>query len=172
MLKAKKYSIWLMPTGEIYKKLNGLIFQLSREYNTPKFEPHVTLFGRILGHKEEVILKTAQLASMVKPYKIELNRVEYLDEYFRCLFLKAKETNKVIKANQEAKKIFSRETDLKYMPHLSLMYGDFTPQIKEKIITEIGKKIPVSFDVDNIHLFSTDSKPQNWRRIKKFYLSH
>ena len=58
------------------------------------------------------------------------------------------------------------------MPHLSLMYGDFTPQIKEKIITEIGKKIPISFDVDNIHLFSTDSKPKNWRRIKKFPLSY
>jgi 2'-5' RNA ligase len=170
MSKTKGYSLWLMPIGEVYNKLNNLISELSRKYNTPHFEPHVTLIGEVLGSEEEIVLKTAQLTSVVRPYRIELGRVEYLNEYFRCLFLRVRETHEVMRANQISRKIFGRETDPKYMPHLSLMYGDFAPQIKEEIIAKIGKEIFVGFDVESIHLFSTNGEPKDWYRVKEFSL--
>lgn len=170
MLKAKGYSLWLMPTGEVYDRLNTLISQLSRKYNTPDFEPHVTLIGEVLGSADEIVSKTAQFATVVQSYRIGVGRVEYLNEYFRCLFLRAKETDEVMRANQEAREIFSQETDPRYMPHLSLMYGDFPPQTKEEIIAEIGKEISVGFDVESIHLFSTNGEPKDWYRVKEFSL--
>jgi 2'-5' RNA ligase len=170
MSKAKSYSLWLMPTGEVYDRLNTLISQLSREYYTPYFKPHVTLIGEVLDSENEVISNIAHLTSVIHPYRIELGRVQYRNEYFRCLFLKAKETDEVMRANQEARKIFSRQSDLKYMPHLSLMYGDFTTQTKEEIIADIGREISVGFDVDSIHLFSTDGAPKDWYRVKQFSL--
>ncbi|GAI00820.1 unnamed protein product, partial [marine sediment metagenome] len=33
MTIAKGYSIWLIPTGEVYRKLAEIIFQLSKKYS-------------------------------------------------------------------------------------------------------------------------------------------
>jgi 2'-5' RNA ligase len=165
MLKTQEYSLWLMPSGEIYERLNSLISQLSRKYKTPVFEPHLTLLGGVLGSEADILSKTNQLTSVLQPYRIELSQVEYLAEYFRCLFIKAKETDEVMNANLEARKIFDRQNDTEYMPHLSLMYGDFPPRIKEEIIEEIGKEISVSFDVSLVHLFSTTGEPKDWYRV-------
>ena len=37
------YSIWLMPSGDVYVLLARVIADLGRTYNAPLFEPHVTL---------------------------------------------------------------------------------------------------------------------------------
>jgi len=52
MSKAKGYSLWLMPTEEVYDGLNTIISQLSRKYSTQYFKPHVTLIGEILGSED------------------------------------------------------------------------------------------------------------------------
>jgi len=36
-----------------------------------------------------------------------------------------------MRTNQEARKIFDQEVDPKYMPHLSLLYGDFPSNRQE-----------------------------------------
>ncbi len=170
MLKTKEYTLWLMPSGEIYDRLNSLISQLGRKYETPVFEPHITFLGGVLGTEADIVSKTNQLASVLHPYRVELGQVEYLAEYFRCLFVKVKETDEVMNANLEARKIFDRQNGTKYMPHLSLMYGDFPSRIKEEIIEEIGKEISVSFDVSLVHLFSTNGEPKDWYRVKELSL--
>ncbi len=54
------------------------------------------------------------------------------------------------------------------MPHLSLMYGNFSPQIKENILLEIGKEIHLSFDVSSIHLVSINGEPKDWCIVEEF----
>jgi hypothetical protein len=56
MVKAKGYSLWLMPIGDIYRRLSETISQLSSEYGTPNFQPHITLLGE-LSEDEEYIIK-------------------------------------------------------------------------------------------------------------------
>jgi 2'-5' RNA ligase len=168
--KGTGYSIWLIPENGVYRKLSDLISQLSREHNTPSFDPHVTLIGGVLGSEQEVVSKTDRLASIIKPYKVGARNVEYLNEYFKCLFLRVKETDEVVRANSEARKVFGKQSDLKYMPHLSLMYGNLSPQAKEQIIAKIGREIPVTFDVNSIRLFSTNGRLEEWYEVENFPL--
>lgn len=58
----------------------------------------------------------------------------------------------------------------KYIPHLSLMYGNFPSELKEKIIAEIGKDFNMNFEIKSIHLFSTLGEPEDWYRVKEFAL--
>ena len=53
--KASRYSLWLMPTGEVRQRLAAAILDLSREYAVPAFKPHVTLAGGIVGPAREVV---------------------------------------------------------------------------------------------------------------------
>ncbi|MDI6602625.1 MAG: 2'-5' RNA ligase family protein [Patescibacteria group bacterium] len=154
----------------MYNKLANLITKLSKQYGSPKFEPHVTLLANISGAEKDIIFKTSQLAILINSFKIRLTKVEYRNEYFKCLFIKVEETKDIINANLKAREIFNREWDSEYIPHLSLMYGDFLPEIKEKIIKEIGKKFDIIFAVNSIHLFTAEGRPEDWQRIKEFIL--
>jgi len=110
MSKAQGYSLWLIPTGETYDRLNNIIVSLSKRYKTQYFEPHVTLVGGILGSEDDVISKTSQLTALLHPHMIELSRIDFLNEYFRCLFVKARETAYVMSANQLARGVYGQET--------------------------------------------------------------
>ena len=169
-MRAEGYSIWLIPSGDVYQKLAEIISQLSDKYSAPNFEPHVTLIGDLLGAKEEIISKTTKLAGSLKPFEIKLKRVDYLDEYFKCLFVRAEKTKELIQANNLAKEIFNRKFDPEFMPHLSLLYGDFIPEIKEKILGDLGREFNIDFEVKSIHLFSTTGEVKDWHRIKEFPL--
>lgn len=168
----QKYSIWLMPSGKVYNKLAKIISQLSEKYSSPHFEPHITLLGLTIGAEEEVITKTFQLAKILQPFEITFNKVDYSDEYFRILFIRVKETKDIMEANLKAREIFNRQGDPKYIPHLSLMYGNFSPEIKEKIIKDIGGKFNIRLRVKSIHLFKLKTKgdPKSWCKIKEFVL--
>lgn len=160
-----------MPPGDVCNQLTEVILQLSRKYSTPNFEPHVTLLGGLTGTEEEILSKTSKLANLIQPYAINLTKMDYLDECFKCLFIKVEETESVLKANVKAREIFNQQQDPKYMPHLSLIYGSLSPDTKERIIKEIVGKFDFKFEARSIHVFLTDSKPENWSRVKEFPLS-
>jgi 2'-5' RNA ligase len=169
-IKIEKYSLWFMPEGDVYKKLADLITRLSEKYSAPYFEPHITILHSLAIPKEEMIVKTSELAIKIHPFEIELTTVDYLSEYFRCLFVRARETEELINANLKAREIFNRQSDPKYTPHLSLLYGEFPLKIKEEIIREIGREFNESFRVKSIHIFSSEEDISNWHRIKEFNL--
>jgi 2'-5' RNA ligase len=169
-MKAKGYSIWLIPTGEIYQKLSKIISQLSRKHSAPNFEPHVTLIGDLLGSEKEIIDKTSELAKSLEPFEIKLNKAGYLDNYWRCLFIQAEKTKELIQANKITKKIFNRTSDPEYFPHLSLMYGDFSSKTKEEILADLGKEFDTSFEIKSLHLISTTGEVKDWYRVREFLL--
>ncbi len=162
------YSIWIQPTGEVCSELSDIISRLSREYSTPAFEPHITLLGELVGQEEELVSRTRQLAIQLHPYVVELEDVDGLDEFYRCLFVHIKETDPVMAANAQARKLFRRKSDGKYMPHLSLLYGDLKPTTKEEIKASLGKTIRWNFPVDRIHLVSTYGNTKDWYHLGEF----
>ena len=164
------YSLWLMPSGHVRNRLADLISRLSGEYSSPGFEPHVTLIGNLPGPERETVSKTSELAASIRPLKIELDRVDFLDEYFRCLFIRAKKTEGLMQANLKARRVFGRLQDPAYMPHLSLMYGNFAPAVKRGVIATIGKEFDFGFVAKSVHLFSTGGKPGDWYRVGEFPL--
>lgn len=159
-----------MPTGDLYDELSQTIHHLGQLYETPVLEPHVTLLGGVTGPEEEVTSKTKQLASQIAGYEIKLGWPDYLSEYFRCLFLRVEEKKPVMEASHRARTVFDRHGDLRYFPHLSLMYGRLGPGVKQTIVPRIGDYFGKKFEVSSIHLFSTEGEPRDWYRIREFLL--
>ncbi len=168
MTRSNGYSLWLIPSNDVYRRLTETISQLSRKYSTPKFEPHITLIGEVDDIEEELVSKTGQLASISNPFTVKLTYVDYLDQYFRCIFLRVEETDDLMMANNKARETFGRQQDPKFMPHLSLMYGNFSSELKQQVIVEIGRNFNLSFDINSVHLFSTDGEPKDWYRVREF----
>lgn len=169
-MRTTGYSIWLVPEGEVYKKLDQLIVKLSRKYKSPYFAPHVTLVGEILLPGGEVVKRTKILAYSLNPFTVYLNKVGHGDFYFRSLFIRAMKTRKIMAAYKTAIKIFAAIKPKPYMPHLSLIYGNYSEETKNEMIKEIGRKFDINFKIDKIYLYKTDGKVGDWRKIAEFVL--
>ena len=174
MRDERKYALWLMPEGEISEKLDALIRGLASKCGAPLFTPHITLLGGLRGPEEKILSGVPFLAAALKPFVVTLTQLDYLDEYYRCLFARAEETRDVMDAHFLAEKIldtFITREDTEFMPHLSLMYGDFPVSLKKEIINDLGAELNINFPVNSIHLFSTDGGPGDWHRVKEFPLA-
>jgi 2'-5' RNA ligase len=171
MDRKKEYSLWLMPNGKEYERARDMILKIAKNNSAPVFEPHVTLLGDIAGYEEEVSRRTSELAGKLKPFRIRLIGTGYLESFFRCLFIKAGKTKQLMKANDAARKIFGRRDDRPFMPHLSILYGHYSPESKEKIIKDIGR-FKLEFVADRIFLVSSSSEIpiKEWRVLEEFRL--
>ena len=164
------HSLWLKPTSSIYQELVKIIENLSGKYSAPIFEPHVTLIGGLTDSEDNIIKKILRLINLVKPIKIKLTRIGCLNEYYRCLFLIAEETGSLINANLKTREIFGHMQNAKFLPHLSLLYGNFDTKLKEEIIKSLRDEFDIEFEARSIYLVSTRNKPKDWYEIKKFSL--
>lgn len=166
----RTYALWLMPSGQVYRQLAARILDLSREYATAEFEPHVTLLGGITGPEREVRSRSADLARRMRPFVVRLTKIDYLDEYFRCVFVRVAATHYVMKANRVAREIFNLQNRPTYMPHLSLMYGNLPSRAKKRIAADLGRRFDLEFEVRRVHVILTRGEPREWRRVRAFRL--
>jgi len=164
-VKREVYSLWLMPSGKLAIQLRTLIAKLSNEYLTPTFEPHVTLIGELNLPKATVIARTKKLAAQTEPFEVKLSQVANLDRYFRCVFIKAHNTKGLMNAYSAARVLFEQENAEKYIPHLSLVYGNLKSHTRQSIIRDIGEKMDVGFSAKEIYLYYTGGQPHDWRRV-------
>ena len=167
-MKGEGYAIFLIPSSEVYSKLSGIISSLGKKYSTPIFEPHVTVLATIQGKEKEIIEKTSRFAGLLKPCTVRLTTVDYFDEYWRCLFIRVEKTKPVIHSMEKASGIFGFRFYPEFLPHLSLMYGNFPKGTKEKIISEIGRAFNLAFEARSLHLVDCSGEPEEFRRVREF----
>jgi 2'-5' RNA ligase len=166
----QKYSLWFMPTGPVERKFSQLIVQLAEHYSSPKFPPHVTLIGSIEAQEKELDSRVQELASLIHSFPIQLTNIDYTDYYYRALFVRIEHSEEVLTAYQQAKKVFPSNQATDYMPHLSLLYGDFSVETKKEIIKEIGENFTDEFEVDTLYLYLTEGAASGWQKIRAYPL--
>lgn len=164
-----KYSIWITPQGEIQSKLSEIITDLSKKYDAPDFEPHMTLLGDIDLDEETVLEKTEQLVSELKKFPLTLREISFSTTYFQSVFVRVKSTSVLMNANLKAKEIFEYDNSV-FMPHISLIYGEHDMVLREKIAAEIKLSENLSFTAEKLVIVPSTLNPDDWRPIADFSL--
>jgi 2'-5' RNA ligase len=159
-----------MPTGDVCERLKHILQRLSARYGAPEFPPHVTLLGGCVGPRRELIRQSARVAAALRPFALRLTEIDCRDEYFRCLFVHAALTEPLRKAHYVARQVFGHTREPSFMPHLSLLYGNFPRSLKEEVLAEMGARLDVQFKVRSLHLYRTHGEPRHWRRVASFGL--
>ena len=171
-MKQRTYSLWLMPTEAIYQEFSRLISQLAKENSSIEFQPHITLIGNVEAREEEMIMKTREVASLIHPYPVKLLDIGYTNYYYRALYLNVQPSSEVLTAYQVAREIFPDASNTSYMPHLSLLYGDFPIVVKEQIIRKIGNNFTHEFEAHTLYLYLTEGAASDWEKIEAFPLQN
>lgn len=166
-MKAKGYSLWIMPKGGVLEIMQKTINTLAEKYSAPIFNPHITVLGDLEMPEREILKKTELIAKNSKPFKVKCKDIGIEDYYFRCLYLKVKLSSELILLNEEASRVFHIENSLPYMPHISLLYGDYPIDVKKKIISNLKDTLDFNFIVGSIHVFHAFGEPNEWIEVKE-----
>lgn len=170
-MQTDQFSIWIVPSGDFYSEYKRIIQEFSKEFGTPEFDPHVTLLGGLTGTYADIFEKTKQLAALLKPYLLELENFGYEDYYFRSLYIKVRQSEKVMEAYKTAIKVFKVPDPQPYMPHLSLLYGNISLAEKRAATSRIQFEVNRSFRVDQLSLYLVSGKVNEWRVVGNASLS-
>mmetsp|Transcript_15962 Transcript_15962/g.23478 ORF Transcript_15962/g.23478 Transcript_15962/m.23478 type:complete len:196 (+) Transcript_15962:68-655(+) len=165
------HSLWMCPRdGASKDAYSSIIANTASILNSFVYPPHVTLVAAMMTDADDVVRRTKELAKELAPYDFEFDTLEMRDAYFQSIYARLKQTPQVMQANATARKFFlERQSDPEYMPHLSLVYGDFgadeketklIPALQKKLLT--NKKATSSFRVDAIEVWSTQGDVKDW----------
>lgn len=148
---------------------------LSREYSTPLLEPHLTLYGRIVGEEAEICAKTKNIAELISPFPIHFTEFVQRDDFFRSIFMKAARTADLERAYQSADAslkpfLHSKYQRREFIPHLSLMYGALPGEEKRRIIASLDRALLAPFTADVVSLYRLVQEPAEWIKVNDFSL--
>lgn len=165
------YALWLVPDAPAYEKLALLIEELSSTHGTPRFEPHVTLLSGIINSEEEAVEQCRLFASSQSILSAQLIEIQYLEQFYRCLFFKTDTNKALLQLRQQAEEQFAHTQVRPFVPHLSFLYGSLPKFKKESIIEQLGNRFFVNLVFRKIRLIEIRQRPEFWRVVADFPLS-
>ncbi|MGB9665563.1 MAG: hypothetical protein ACPL25_11700 [Ignavibacteria bacterium] len=163
--EAKGYSIWLLFEKNIEDFFQSIIYQLSSQFNSPEFIPHITLISRLEGNESELLKKFEQF-SHLKSFKVETKKVSYSYEFYRSLFIEIDKSTELKNIFEFATKVFNIKIDFEnFHPHISLLYSFEKSEVKLKVIEKSLQDIPKEIKISKMGFFKTKGRPEDWELL-------
>ena len=166
------YHVFFEPTGEVNEQLETVVHNLSTEYGGPLFQSHVTLLAMIPEEDEALLLeKTRLLATRISAFEISFSKLCAEDRYFRTLYMKANVSEELSKSRALVLEAFGMEEVGEYMPHLSLLYGNYDEARKQETIQTLQHLVPLTFQANVLTLWKTPGDASTWRKVGEYSLT-
>ncbi|NNE33781.1 MAG: hypothetical protein HKN13_00995 [Rhodothermales bacterium] len=147
------------------RRLQGIVDRLADKYDGPVFTPHVTLLSPLAGEQAALIETNRRLAAGLDRFNLDLTVPEAGTTFFQCIYMRVAENPSLSRTRQAAAKAFALSAD-DYMPHLSLYYGNVSPDRRAAILKTIPAQAKCSFPVGAIQLIRADSEqPVDWHCV-------
>lgn len=164
-MKTTGCSLWLLLPSPIRLQLGKVIEDLSASYDSPKFDPHITLVGSLIESKEKIIGAASALFADLPPLPIQLAGFGYAEPWSRCLYIEVVKTPDLMQAYERTSRYLPYGRNAPYHPHISLLYGTYSLEVKTRILATLAQWAGTTFTVDTAAVVSTDGAPQSWHYL-------
>ena len=158
-----KYSIWIIPPEPIFSQLSRIINETSYKYNSPVFEPHLTILGNIDHELGEIKQTVEKIVSDLDDLNLSFGPVSFSTTYFQSVLIRINSTAKLMQLHFDIKKLLKNE-NIVYMPHISLMYGNHDMETREKIALGINLRLN-PFISKQIVIIPEKPEPEDWKPV-------
>jgi 2'-5' RNA ligase len=165
------YSIWLMPSDKELMRYQEIIDEFSLRFDTPGFEPHITLFTGIETLTDDLIYQISVLAALTDTFELMFKELALKNNYFQAIYLKPDFNNSLSTMNEELTVLFP-SVNYAFKPHLSLLYGNISKENKEDYLRQFDSTILGSFHATTLRIMKTVGEVEMWQVIEDFPLHH
>ena len=166
-MKGVGFSLWIVPEGEVRRRLSALVRALARRYGGPVFEPHVTLLAGVPGNARDVLERARTVVRSRAPFEVRFTGPEAGDTYFRCLYLRVQPSPELLALHEAAREAFGRKDEPPYSPHLSLLYAN---PPAPPVLEEVRVKAPAGFGAQRVDVYATEGEVARWHRLGRLRL--
>ncbi|KAI5478799.1 hypothetical protein MNV49_004625 [Pseudohyphozyma bogoriensis] len=185
-------SLWLSPPPS--SPLYALLQKLSHSLNTVSFQPHATLVADdIVPAHEDLVerikkgVQTWRDEGNTVPLELGFQDVRQGDKFYQCVLAALSPNPSLFSLHQHLLSAFDVPipSPPTYFPHLSLIYGEFSPAQKSQIIDDLWENGEVvntedkngveivgarGFEPTEILLVRTAGPPPTWEIIERIPL--
>ncbi len=167
-------TLWLLPDAPAFDEIRALITELSARHRSPAFEPHITLLSGILDREEQALEKAQAIAERFSPISAAFRQVEYLEEYYRCLFFSTTHSSELLQIRAECEQIFEHTNIQPFVPHISFLYGAIPVFQKQAIAEDIARHraqlLLRPLRMPTLRLVRTQRTPEFWETVAEWTL--
>lgn len=158
------YSLWLCPEENVLPRIRRWMSSLESTFDSPAFEPHITILGEIENAPETLIRFASRMAEVLLPCEVNFKKITYSSDYFRALALEAALPGSIL----QARSLLCAEigkTDLPYNPHLSLLYGEFSENEKKAAFETLHLRLPLALSFGKLKVVKTEGEVSSWKSL-------
>ena len=84
----RQYSLWLVPSGYQFERLQALVWDLAKEHGSPRYVPHVTAVGELSGTLTQIGRQAQELADHTHPLEAVMTTVAWSkDDYWMSFYM-------------------------------------------------------------------------------------
>ncbi|OGJ55238.1 hypothetical protein A3D11_01150 [Candidatus Peribacteria bacterium RIFCSPHIGHO2_02_FULL_49_16] len=163
------YALWLEPAEPKRTELRQLIMTLSEQMSGPLFAPHCTVLAHIEGNLLDIRRRVRELVSGAESFPLMLLHAELRKQWNRCLYLRVGISEELFMLNERAQKLFEKQEE--FLPHISVLYGEFPEHEKERLIKDAGFNLPCEIQMNTLSLNNLhSSNVEDWKIIERYSL--
>lgn len=151
-------ALWLVPPTTRRSEYATFIDALADRYGTPRFVPHVTLLTEVPSCDETQL---RELAESCRGIELQPRGLATFDDYYRALVVQFDLTDGLARARDVATRAFRADAGA-YEPHLSLMYGDVSAEVREEARRSIEATAFPPFVPEVLQLVDCVGPPDRW----------
>ncbi len=131
-------AFWLVPAPREREFFASLIEEFARRFDSPVFEPHLTLVGGIANHDRT--LQAFRKRSVNARCELEIEGVHFSERYTKTLFVCFHLSDELRELRNAITQALDLESEDDFDPHLSLLYKKMPPAEQEELARSI--KLP------------------------------
>ena len=137
------WSVWLLPKAEDNKIFTEYIALYSKLYGSDRFFPHVTLFGRMNVNPKLFYSFFNKVRSESEIDNVQTLKIKIGDPPWKRMYIPLSLNKSLLELQKKIDKKLRQYRNYKFDPHVSLAYGNFTPDKKD--ISLISYEDMISF---------------------------
>ena len=169
MRKSKGYWLWgQFPKCETLY-LNSIKDEVQSTLNSPKFDIHLTLAGPYDNLNENFLNNLDSISKNNQKIELTLENYDFSDEFYKSFFIKTNKPLALSNLRDSINSIYQISTKKKYLPHISLAYGNHKKQDKDILISKLIK-LKDKISISKISCVDVDEDLSYWRILKTFNL--
>jgi 2'-5' RNA ligase len=143
-MKNRVHIYWLIPAKPYRELFRALIRVLAKQFDAPRFEPHLTFFTTAQGRR-----RTKEILRQIKsePIRLKVRGIGLSSKFTKTLFIRFQSSEALERLIVDLAQISKSRPRFVSDPHLSLLYKKMSIPVQRELARSI--KLPfseVSFD--------------------------
>tara|TARA_Y100001970_G_C14232463_1_gene859540 strand:- start:942 stop:1442 length:501 start_codon:yes stop_codon:yes gene_type:complete len=161
-----RWSVWLIPDEADRLELGKLIEDCTNLLNSPTFDPHVTLFGRLDLDIEYTLSFFKNFAKRSNAISLKTLGVNTGKPPWKTLYLQMETKRILIQLQNQIDQYLNQYRTYEFDPHLTLAYGNM--KIRDIELEDIS--FPESITFSSVALVKTPDEISSWQQLELFRL--